>query len=94
MTSASEQLKEGVKQMKVNVYAGRGNWFALTDKQVAALPSDRGPWELMSTVNMKRGEMEPRLSVVTEEVLDAIEAGQVYFVERPVKVEVTRMTSK
>jgi hypothetical protein len=40
--------------MKVNVYAGRGNWFALTGKRVAALPSDRGPWELMSTVNMER----------------------------------------
>jgi hypothetical protein len=79
-----------VKAMKVNVYAGRGNWFALSDKRVAALPSDRGPWELMSTVNMKRGEMEPRLGVVTEEVLDTIEAGEVYFVERPVSVDVTR----
>jgi hypothetical protein len=88
--SASEQLKEGSETMKVNVYAGRGNWFALTDKRVAALPPDRGPWELMSTVNMKRGEMEPRLGVVTEEVLETIEAGQVYFVERPISVDVTR----
>ena len=88
--SASEQLKEGSEAMKVNVYAGCGNWFALTDKRVAALPSDRGPWELMSTVNMERGEMELRLGVVTEEVLDTIKAGQVYFVERPISVDVSR----
>ena len=88
--SASEQLKEGSEAMKVNVYAGRGNWFALTDKRVAALPSDRGPWALMSTVNLERGEMELRLGVVTEEVLDTIKAGQVYFVERPISVDVTR----
>jgi hypothetical protein len=80
--------------MKVNVYAGRGNWFALTDKRGAALPSDRGPWELMSTANMERGEMEPRFGVSTEEVLDAIEAGEIYFVEKPVSVGITRMTSK
>jgi hypothetical protein len=44
----------------------------------------------MSTVDMEHGEIELRLGVVTEEVLDTIKAGQVYFVERPISVDVTR----
>jgi hypothetical protein len=80
--------------MKVNVYAGRGQWYGFTDKEAAALPPDRGPWELMNTVDMKRGETVASLGVSLEKALDAIEAGEVYLVEKPIKVEVTRMASK
>ena len=77
--------------MKVNVYAGRGQWYAFTDKDEAALPADRGPWELMNTVDMERGETEARFGLSTEKALDAVETGQVYVLEKPVKIDVTRM---
>jgi hypothetical protein len=50
-----------------------------------------GPWELINTVDMKRGEPQ-RIGVSTDKVLDAIEAGQVHLTEAEIKVTVTRMT--
>jgi hypothetical protein len=76
--------------MKVRIFQGQGKWYGFTDKDEAALPSDRGPWEMINTVDMVRGE-PPRIGVSTDKVLDAVEAGEVYLTEAEIKVEVQRM---
>ena len=67
--------------MKVNVFKGRGNWYAFAaSNDGSVLPPENGPWVPWKILDMNRGEA-PRVGISTEEVIDAIQDGNAYLVE-------------
>jgi hypothetical protein len=76
--------------MKVNVFKGRGNWYAFAaSNDRSILPPESGPWVPWKILDMNRGEA-PRVGISTEEVIDAIQDGNAYLVE--MKTEVVKET--
>jgi hypothetical protein len=76
--------------MRVNVFKGRGNWYAFAaSNDGLALPPENGPWVSWKILDMNRGEA-PRLGISTDEVLEAIQDRKAYLID--MKTEVVKET--
>jgi hypothetical protein len=83
-------VKDWKRAMRVNVFRGRGNWYAFAaSNDGSVLPSENGPWVPWKILDMNRGEA-PRVGISTNEVLDAIQDGNAHLVE--MKTEVVKET--
>jgi hypothetical protein len=83
-------VKDWKRVMRVNVFRGRGNWYAFAaSNDGSVLPPGNGPWVPWKILDMNRGEA-PRVGISTDEVLDAIQDGNAYLVE--MKTEVVKET--
>jgi hypothetical protein len=86
----AQAAKDWKRAMRVNVFKGRGNWYAFAaSNDGSALPPGNGPWVPWKILDMNRGEA-PRVGISTDEVLDTIQDGKACLIE--MKTEVVKET--